>query len=141
MRRRNFKIQVSARTERLVITSGGGCLSRAASLTPRAPALATRRRLAGSGERGGGNGGGRVLSALLECAQSTEGPGVQRHLLPTSGKPTPAITSRITAFVLNNCIRGRTISHSSYVSVWAGHQSKHPCSKSSLAGKKKKNLN
>lgn len=56
---------------------------------------------------------------------------------PTSGKPTPAITSRTTAFVRPIVLEaGRLVS--SYVSVWAGHQSKHPCSKSSVAGKKKK---
>lgn len=37
----------------------------------------------------GGRGGARVLSALLECAQSTEGPEVQRHLLRRVGNRHP----------------------------------------------------
>lgn len=53
-------------------------------------------------------GGGSALRVRM-CAVDWRARGSATSRL-TSGKPTPTITSRITAFVLTNCIRGRTIS-------------------------------
>lgn len=76
MRRRNFKIQVSARTERRVNNIRWRLSVERSLINSSRPCVRHST-------------GARVLSALLECAPSTEGPGVQRHLLRRVGNRHP----------------------------------------------------